>query len=128
MRRSLASLLVVLLSFPLIAAAFLANPDSSLPACCRANGKHHCAMADRGSAAESSGAPSWKAIQSKCPLYPGTLGVRTFSGASLHSRGLRAGKLHLVRLTVARPAENRPRLVSRGSICKRGPPFLSPAA
>ena len=45
-RRILASLLLVLFGFSLIAPAlFASDPDSKLPACCRRNGKHHCALA-----------------------------------------------------------------------------------
>jgi hypothetical protein len=45
MRRAWAALLVVLFSLPLIAPAFASGPDDSqLPACCRRDGKHHCAM------------------------------------------------------------------------------------
>jgi len=45
MRRVWAAILVVLFSYPLIAPAFASGPDDAqLPACCRRNGKHHCAM------------------------------------------------------------------------------------
>jgi hypothetical protein len=45
MRRACAAILLVLFSYPLIAPAFASGPDDSqLPACCRRNGKHHCAM------------------------------------------------------------------------------------
>lgn len=43
MRRILASLLLALVGFSLIAPAlFASDADAKLPACCRRNGKHHC--------------------------------------------------------------------------------------
>ena len=44
MTRFLASLLLVLFSFPLISPAF-ADFDSNIPACCRRAGKHACELA-----------------------------------------------------------------------------------
>jgi hypothetical protein len=45
MRRVCASLLLPVFSLPLIAPALASAPDDSqLPACCRRDGKHHCAM------------------------------------------------------------------------------------
>lgn len=45
MQRAWAAILVVIFSYLLIAPAFASGPDNSqLPACCRRNGKHHCAM------------------------------------------------------------------------------------
>jgi hypothetical protein len=45
MRRAFAATLVVIFSLPLIAPLLASTPDEShLPACCRRNGKHHCAM------------------------------------------------------------------------------------
>jgi len=45
MRRAFAILLMVAFSLPLIAPALAFAPDESqLPACCRRNGAHHCAM------------------------------------------------------------------------------------
>src|SRR5579863_4943018 len=77
MRRALAFLLAALFSFELIAPALLADAASDLPACCRRNGKHHCAMAD-GSGDDSS-APSLKALGSKCPFFPKSAAVTGYS-------------------------------------------------
>src|ERR1700743_3776323 len=49
MRRAQALLLLGLFSFALISPALLAaDPDSALSACCRRDGKHHCAMETGG--------------------------------------------------------------------------------
>jgi DNA-binding XRE family transcriptional regulator len=45
--------------------ALLADSESSLPACCRRDGKHHCAMTEK----EAAG-PSWRTATRKCPLFP----------------------------------------------------------
>ncbi len=69
MRRALASFLLTLLSFPLIAPLLVADSDSQLPPCCRRNGKHHCSMmwmADQ----RSSPGPAVRTLQPKCPYYP----------------------------------------------------------
>ena len=44
MRRGVAIALVSLFSCMLIAPLFASGSDADLPACCRRNGKHHCAM------------------------------------------------------------------------------------
>lgn len=45
MQRALAAVLVLVFSFPLIAPAFASQvEEANLPACCRRDGKHHCAM------------------------------------------------------------------------------------
>jgi hypothetical protein len=54
MRRVWAVMLVVLFSLSLIGPAIsAANPESNLPACCRRDGKHHCAMMTMRSATSS---------------------------------------------------------------------------
>lgn len=63
MRRALAAVLVLLFSIPLIAPAFASGPDeSSLPACCRRDGKHHCAMMSMGAVPSQ-----YAAVSEKCP-------------------------------------------------------------
>jgi hypothetical protein len=44
MRRSIAILLFLLMLAALVAPAALATATNPLPACCRAGGRHHCAM------------------------------------------------------------------------------------
>lgn len=85
MRRTSAMLLVALFSFSLIGpAVFAPNRDSKLPACCRRNGKHHCATM----ATESSSGPAVQAA--RCPLLPTVEGVpanRTVALASIYLGG-----------------------------------------
>lgn len=70
MRRAPAALLLLVLSLPLITPLFASGVDESqLPACCRRNGKHHCAMA--ASEATLGGIPAGTVvIAEKCPYSP----------------------------------------------------------
>lgn len=50
--------------------ALLADSGSSLPACCRRDGKHHCAMLEAFEKQQESAGLSWKSASRKCPLFP----------------------------------------------------------
>jgi len=65
MRRALSVLLLIVMSFPLLAGGFVSAQD--VPACCRRDGRHHCASMTAD--AESNG-PAVAAVQTKCPCYP----------------------------------------------------------
>ena len=67
MRRAFAVTLVLVFSLPLIAPLLASTPDESqLPACCRRNGKHHCAMS-----MEVGNIPSrFHVVSEKCPYSP----------------------------------------------------------
>jgi len=68
MRRAFASLLLALFSFPLIAPMLRAEA-SSLPSCCRREGKHHCSTSSANAGA------AFNAIQPKCSNYPSMIAV-----------------------------------------------------
>ena len=70
MRRLLSISLLLLLVFPIVSPLFAATPsEADLPACCRRNGKHHCAMGAMGAAQASSHSPTTQSstIREKCP-------------------------------------------------------------
>jgi hypothetical protein len=70
-RRLIGITLLLLFSLPLISPvlALGASSEANLPACCRRNGAHHCAM--RMHQAESSGnGTTFSAIPQRCPAYP----------------------------------------------------------
>lgn len=126
MRRLLSILLVIFFGFGPLTATLQGGDDSSLPACCRRNGAHHCAMADEALAriASESGAPAFSA-PSHCPLYPHApavtiapvhaLAARISTPASLLKRPSTPPALHLS-MAVSDP----------GTHSGRGPPaFLS---
>ncbi len=62
MRRTLSWLLLVLLSFPLVAPLLRADSGLVFPACCRRDGLHHCAMGPGNTGSQAMGA--------RCPYYP----------------------------------------------------------
>lgn len=70
-RRASAILLLLLFSLPLIAPALASTPDDAqLPACCRRDGKHHCAMN-----MEVGSIPSgFHVVSERCPYSPFTHG------------------------------------------------------
>lgn len=70
MRRSLSILLMLVFGLGPLTLAIQQNDDSSLPACCRRHGAHHCAMSgDAGPQQLNSQLPVFKA-PSRCPLFP----------------------------------------------------------
>ncbi len=77
LRRLLPILLVAVLVMPLFAPllALGQSAESALPACCRRNGKHHCAMGMAGrSQLAASGAPDrWTAPPERCPYCPASV-------------------------------------------------------
>jgi hypothetical protein len=121
MRRALALLLLVGFSFPLIAPALTAPPDeSTLPACCRRAGAHHCAMGGV-TVAVPVGSHS---VAAKCPCCPfGHLALmlpHAFAALSATpAAGLAAGPAILVR-----DAEAGYRISADRTRQKRGPPTL----
>jgi hypothetical protein len=70
MRRIPASVLLLLFSYTLITPLLFAEPESKIAACCRRDGKHHCAkMAQMAHAAEAG--DTVRITNSKtCPLFP----------------------------------------------------------
>jgi hypothetical protein len=69
MRRLAASLLLLLLCAGLALSVLVAR-ESSVPACCRRSGKHHCAMLPQGD--------GFRAVTANCPY-------RRFSALTSHS-------------------------------------------
>jgi hypothetical protein len=90
--------------------------ESRIPACCRKNGKHHCAMPDGAGSTETSvSAPSC------CPNFPATLASATVTFAAIPSTGAASLALSAQR----RPTQARieiARASDRRVQPKRGPP------
>src|SRR5947209_7391853 len=114
-----ANLLVAVLSFGLIAPALESESQSKLPACCRRDGKHHCAAA---MTAPSSG-PVLQDSSGKCPRFPGTKFVVPPDNGYVRTASL------FYRVTAFNPRPTGPtappyRISISGIHPKRGPPFL----
>jgi len=70
MRRALSIVFVLFFGLgPLSALSGASDDDANLPACCRRNGAHHCAMAAMMARMMASSGPSFSA-PATCPLYP----------------------------------------------------------
>ena len=115
MRRAIASILLAIISFPLMGAAMTAQ---SSPACCRRDGKHHCEMSE----ADKTGGPGL--ASAKCASWgnPATALRDTQTVVPKRETAryapVAAGHVHfqVTRATVR----------SSRSVPKRGPPSLLP--
>jgi hypothetical protein len=70
LRRFSAILLLFVFGLSLLSPLFGADAESSLPACCRKAGKHHCAMAGSNDSQNSPSGAGWRS-NGRCPSYPG---------------------------------------------------------
>ena len=126
LRRLLPILLLVAFVLPLFAPllAFGQSAESGLPACCRRNGKHHCAlsMAEKSHLAAHDSAPQWTAPKDRCPYYPAS-----FASGQLHETLAAPSTQAFYAQIVSHPTgvaqtESMRRIASERSRQKRGPP------
>jgi hypothetical protein len=120
MRRGLAIVVAMLLSWTLALPVFSFPVESNLPACCRRAGKHHCMM-DRTQTGQSE--QSLATLTVKCPYFP------HFTMSSHHAgyTGTDAALFYaeLVRHPAHAPqTEAGYRISFRRAHQKRGPPVL----
>jgi hypothetical protein len=103
-------------ALPLIAAT--ADPEASLPSCCRMHGAHTCSMTRTpGTAA----LPAFRA--SPCPLYPNTLKFLRITPATVGiSLPLSAQPTYTAAQVIFRPSPAR--IPTPAANLKRGPPAL----
>jgi hypothetical protein len=75
MRRAASIFLLLFFSLGPLSATLPGDDDTRLPACCRRNGAHHCAMSDSGLARMVEAALGQKMISApaRCPMYPGNI-------------------------------------------------------
>lgn len=122
MRRLLSFVLLLVFGLPVVAPAFgaTANAETSLPACCRRNGAHHCVMTPEQIEALRHGT-QFNAVRSKCPFCPSTpIGVH-YEVPALQ----RPSNLHVsttMQQAQFRQAEAWARVAMAGARYKRGPP------
>jgi hypothetical protein len=120
MRRLVALPLLALFSISLIGpAVFVTNADSSVPECCRRDGRHRCAMAENGSepgsgpVLQSDTCPSFPGAHAMAPRPdPGQVGIyQALVGVSAGHAASRARPESLFRISFSRAGQ------------KRGPPI-----
>lgn len=114
MRRGLSSLVVVAMLL-MVVAPLLALSPRTLPACCRAGGKHHCAMMNMMALGEG-----FRAQTPPCP-YRSHAAVAPAHSAVQVSRLALAITASCSELYV--PAARIVVVASSYSVPKRGPPF-----
>jgi len=104
--------------------ALLADSESTLPACCRRDGKHHCAMMDMLQQQEANEGVSVKAGRMKCPNYPKAGPGQTVSKTSFAANSATTFALFFSHPTAPVQTEARFRLSHSRTQQKRGPPSL----
>jgi hypothetical protein len=121
MRRAIASLLVALFSFPLIASLIVVSPGTELPACCRRAGKHHCQMAG----SESSGQSGAGLLQARCSFFPQTQFLPVGSASIPRPDSHRIADVSLSAIKLLGSAAYVPCLRLIETAPRRGPPLRS---
>ena len=121
MRRVLAITLLLAFASPLVVplCAATADPEASLPACCRSHGKHHCAMMHMMLAANRSPALTTP----PCLLYPTAIHLPALATAMLTA----VRPLSVVSMRTPAPPNPSPRrafVFSPSANLNRGPPAL----
>ena len=71
MRKGFPTFLILLFLLGPLTAAFPASDDAQLPACCRREGAHHCAMAAAMAAGQIDGQGASLRAPLTCPYFPG---------------------------------------------------------
>jgi len=107
-----------------LAAAWTGNVDESrLPACCRRNGKHHCAMGSQDGSPSSNSETSVSANDS-CPYMPHALASTAPVSAALVATA--SGTIPLaIEAHAVHACEAAPTVSNRRNWPKRGPPALT---
>jgi hypothetical protein len=122
-RRILAITLLIAFASPLVAPLFAAtaNPEASLPACCRTHGAHHCAMVHLRGAA---GGTAFQAPP--CPFYPNATIAPRLLTASLAASPSASTQVRCDSATSTSSARRSARIFTTSANPKRGPPaFLT---
>lgn len=118
-RRSISTLLTLVYSVLLTLPLFAPSDESRLPACCRKDGKHHCAM--QSSRAIPDG--SVTANGAKCRLFPQFAPASHLETVVASSRSSDIG--YAVTQSAITPPTDIPRIVfDHSAELKRGPPQL----
>lgn len=126
MRRFLSSFLLLFFGLGPLSAVLPASDDARLPACCRRNGAHHCAMTAEMIAAmmahaQKDASPGFSA-PATCANYPGVMALLMTPGDALTSAPMQLPTLldeSLVPAARRTVAVNNPIRTKAG----RGPPL-----
>jgi hypothetical protein len=120
MRRILAIGLLLLFASAYVLPMVMTDAEQNLPACCRANGKHHCSMMDK---IPSSSGDGFHVIRAKCPCWPAGTVSSSRQDVFVCSAALIYGEL-ISHPALFAQAEVRYVVSQARSHQERGPPFL----
>jgi hypothetical protein len=119
---AIALLLVFACDTPL--SALFAGSESKLPACCRRNGKHHCASMNMPQPQPDVSGPAINALQKKCPFFPAAVPGQTYTETVLPKQQATSFALIFSNPAGRAQTEARFRLSFSRASQKRGPPAL----
>ena len=130
MRRLLSILLLAVLLLPLCTPllALAGAPgigDAGLPACCRRNGAHHCAMSAAGRAQLAARTRQWSTPPQRCPFRTLALAPSQFSPFTPATPAAGLFSAVLTHPSGTAQTQSRLRIARERSRHKRGPPSLS---
>jgi hypothetical protein len=126
MFRVVSTALLLVLSFTLIAPllALGQTGESNLPACCRRNGKHHCAMRMVERTVAKTSGTQVGAPPEKCPYCPSSVATSGHRPLALVDTASVLGTLETLPTVIAQ-TESKWRISRDRSRQKRGPPHVS---
>ena len=119
---AIALLLVFACNTPL--SSLFAGSESKLPACCRRNGKHHCASMNMPRQLPDASGTAMNALQKKCPFFPAAAPGQTYTKTVLPKRQAASFTLIFSNPASHAQTEARFRLSFSRASQKRGPPAL----
>jgi hypothetical protein len=126
MRRGISIFLILFFGMGPLLATLEGSDDTSLPACCRRHGEHHCAITAQMLAMiqAASGSTPMLAAPLTCPVFPGFMAGPATPAHALAASQLRLPAPHLQVLTFVHGRVNA-QLRSVLTHAGRGPPTPS---
>jgi hypothetical protein len=122
MHRICALLLLSVTSFLLAAPAIGPDAETHLPPCCRAKGKHRCALEHARTGQRGIHGIPFAVVGTRCPMFPKTGAVATGPQAFLPRASEFRASAVVTRSAIHKGAEVRFRFPFDGTCPKRGPP------
>jgi hypothetical protein len=118
--------LLLVFSFSLIAPllALGQKAESKVPACCRRNGKHHCAMSMAESTAANQTRTQVGAPPEKCPYCPSSMATNGHAPLAFAAASSVLGTTDTLTAVLAQ-TESKWRISRDRSRQKRGPPHVA---
>jgi hypothetical protein len=123
-RKLLAIALLAVFGLPLVPPLLALGPtsDAGLPACCRRNGKHHCAKSAEESVKPPQGSQLFSATPEKCPSCPTSVAI--IHGDAFAPPAAQAVYAGLIaHPAIVAQTESKLRISRGRSRQKRGPPI-----